>query len=473
MKYKYLVLFCFIIILSVSAVSAADNTTENIQLNDATGDLTDLQTLNQNESITTSENVYEIDESNYDQFFDSDSGRITGNISNGDEIRLGNLTDKKFTIDKTITIMPISSDDCLINSMINLIQGSDKSIVKGIKIINNENTTFINAMEIYKANNIKISDSLFNSTNPIKISLLVNESNNVSIADSTFINSGSGLEYIYNIYSTPDENVSITNCTFEGGNKYNNIISEDLRKIERNASKFEAKFMFAIYPLINETVKFKINDIEYERTTDEEGIARIAINLAAGNYTIQSINPNSGEVKNNTITVLPRIVENNDLEKFYRNESQYWIKVLDDEGNPAKANEIVTFNINGVFYNRTTNASGYVKLNINLQPRDYVITAEYKGCRVSNKIKVKPILFADDLTKKYGTPNQFEAKLLDGQGNPLANTNVTFNINGVFYSRATDINGTAKLNINLMAGEYIITSSYNGVNVANKVTVTA
>lgn len=220
MKYKYLVLFCFIIILSVSAVSAADNTTENIQLNDATGDLTDLQTLNQNESITTSENVYEIDESNYDQFFDSDSGRITGNISNGDEIRLGNLTDKKFTIDKTITIMPISSDDCLINSMINLIQGSDKSIVKGIKIINNENTTFINAMEIYKANNIKISDSLFNSTNPIKISLLVNESNNVSIADSTFINSGSGLEYIYNIYSTPDENVSITNCTFEGGNKY-------------------------------------------------------------------------------------------------------------------------------------------------------------------------------------------------------------------------------------------------------------
>ena len=231
--------------------------------------------------------------------------------------------------------------------------------------------------------------------------------------------------------------------------------------------------MFAIYPLINETVKFKINDIEYERTTDEEGIARIAINLAAGNYTIQSINPNSGEVKNNTITVLPRIVENNDLEKFYRNESQYWIKVLDDEGNPAKANEIVTFNINGVFYNRTTNASGYVKLNINLQPRDYVITAEYKGCRVSNKIKVKPILFADDLTKKYGTPNQFEAKLLDGQGNPLANTNVTFNINGVFYSRATDINGTAKLNINLMAGEYIITSSYNGVNVANKVTVTA
>lgn len=149
------------------------------------------------------------------------------------------------------------------------------------------------------------------------------------------------------------------------------------------------------------------------------------------------------------------------------------MKVLDDNGNPAKANETVTFNINGVFYNRTTNASGYVKLNINLQQGDYIITAEYKGCYVSNNIKVKSILSADDLTKKYGTPDQFKAKLVDGEGNPLANTNVTFNINGIFYNRTTDSEGIAKLNIRLMPGEYIITSTYNECNIANKITVTA
>ena len=459
MTYKKILILLLLLTVTISAVSA-DETVDSVQSDN-------------NEDNVLNSQTYEIDETNYDTYFNSDTGKINedANITNGDTLKIGNLTDKKVTIDKNLTLIPMTSNDELINSMISLIQGSDGTVVNGLKIINNENTTFINAMEIYKTNNIKVSDSLFNSTNPIKISLLVNESNNVSIADSTFIKSGS--EYMPHIYSTPDENVSIINCTFKGLNRDNSIISEDLRKIEKNGSKFEAKFMFAIYPLINETVKFKINDIEYERTTDEEGIARIAINLAAGNYTIQSINPNTGEVKNNTITVLPRIVENNDLEKFYRNESQYWIKVLDDEGNPAKANEIVTFNINGVFYNRTTNASGYVKLNINLQPGDYVITAEYKGCKVSNNITVKPVLSADNLTKKYGTPDQFEAKLLDGQGNPLANTNVTFNINGVLYNRATDINGTAKLNINLMAGEYIITSSYNGTNVANKVTVTA
>ena len=55
---------------------------------------------------------------------------------------------------------------------------------------------------------------------------------------------------------------------------------------------------------------------------------------------------------------------------------------------------------------------------------------------------------------------------------PLANETVTFNINGVLYNRITDINGIAKLNINLQKGEYIITSNYNSLNIANTVTVT-
>ena len=79
---------------------------------------------------------------------------------------------------------------------------------------------------------------------------------------------------------------------------------------------------------------------------------------------------------NNIITVLPRFNETNDLTKYYRNASQYVIKLIGDDGKAAKANEIVTFNINGVFYNRTTDATGHVKLNINLQPAKYIITAE-------------------------------------------------------------------------------------------------
>ena len=48
---------------------------------------------------------------------------------------------------------------------------------------------------------------------------------------------------------------------------------------------------------------------------------------------------------------------------------------------------------------------------------------------------------------------------------------VTFNVNGVFYHKTTDENGVAKLNINLMKGQYIITSYWNDYQVGNKVII--
>ena len=76
-----------------------------------------------------------------------------------------------------------------------------------------------------------------------------------------------------------------------------------------------------------------------------------------------------------------------------------------------------------------------------------------------------------DINPNRITKDQFVATLVDGQGKPYPKQTVTFNINGVFYNRETESSGQAKLNIRLMAGEYIITSSYNGCNIANKITI--
>ncbi len=84
-----------------------------------------------------------------------------------------------------------------------------------------------------------------------------------------------------------------------------------------------------------------------------------------------------------------------------------------------------------------------------------------------------PVLKAEDITMKYLDGTQFKANLVDGQGKPYADQNITFNVNGILYDRLTDSNGQAKLNIRLQPGEYIITSSFNGGNIANKITVTA
>lgn len=52
-----------------------------------------------------------------------------------------------------------------------------------------------------------------------------------------------------------------------------------------------------------------------------------------------------------------------------------------------------------------------------------------------------------------------------------AGKSVTFNINGVLYTRTTDSNGIARLNINLQVGTYVITSTYKGQNIANNIVI--
>ena len=246
-------------------------------------------------------------------------------------------------------------------------------------------------------------------------------------------------------------------------------------KVYRNATQYYATFRDSEGNYLKEgtMVKFNINGVFYERKiSGDKGMAKLNLNLGQGNYLLTAMNPVTGENGANNITIISRIIENHDITKYFRNGTQYTVKILGDDGKPVGAGETVTFNINGVMYTRTTNASGIVKLNINLNPGTYIITCEYAGCKVSNTIKVLPILTANDLVKKYGTNNQFVAKLVDGQGNSYSGQSVSFNINGVFYNRVTDNLGQARLNINLLPGQYIITSSYNAANISNKVTIT-
>ena len=247
----------------------------------------------------------------------------------------------------------------------------------------------------------------------------------------------------------------------------------DVVKVFKNDTQYYATFRDSEGNYLAEgtEVQFNINGVLYTRTVKENGLAKLNINLAQGSYIITAINNVTGEKAANNITVISRIADNKDLVKYYRNASQYVVTLLGNDGKAVGAGEVVTFNINGVFYNRTTNASGQAKLNINLQSGNYIITAEYKGCKVSNNIEVKPVLSAQDLKMSYRDGSRFEAKLVDGKGNPFKGESISFNINGVFYSRVTDGDGIARLNINLMRGEYIITSSYNGSNIANTIMI--
>ena len=252
------------------------------------------------------------------------------------------------------------------------------------------------------------------------------------------------------------------------------IESKDITKMFRNATQYEATFVDTEGKILKNTdVSFNINGVFYTRKTNENGTAKLNINLEPGEYVITATNPKTSEQASNNITVLSTIADNNNVIKYYKNATQYTVKLLDSQGNAVGAGVKVTFNINGVFYNRTTNASGIAKLNINLEPGKYVITADYNGCRVSNDITVLSTLKTKDMSMKYKDGSKFEATVLDGQGKPYPGQNVTFNINGVKYTRLSDSNGVSRLNINLMPGTYIITSTYNKLNVSNKITISS
>ena len=248
----------------------------------------------------------------------------------------------------------------------------------------------------------------------------------------------------------------------------------DVFKVYKNGTQYFATFRDSQgnYLPDGTVVTFNINGVMYERKISGNfGLARLNINLIEGKYIITAINPVTGEKAANNVTVFSRIIENRDITKYYRNATQYTAKIIGDDGKAVGAGVEVTFNINGVFYTRTTDASGVVKLNLNLGPGDYIITAEYAGCKVSNKVKVLPTLSARDISMRYRDGTKFVASVLDGQGKPYAGQTVQFNVNGVFYNRVSDANGQAILNINLPVGKYIITSSYNGINVANTITI--
>lgn len=395
MKYKYIIFFCIIMILSVSAVSAADNTTEDVQLNDATGDLTDLQTL------------IDEDTSNY--------VNLTSNY-------VGDFNNKTVVINKNITIDGNGyTVDYLSNKPLFDIQASN-----------------------------------------ITIENLIIKRHNTALGQKTVFTG-----------DITESNPIVENTTFLFDNELPTIFANNLTKNYKNSTQFYATIVDANnQTLANTTVTFYVNGVYYNRTTDSNGRAKLNINLNPGKYIITSTNTVTNETRQNIIEVRfgNSIIAYN-LYKFCKDDSRpFHATALDYDGNPL-ANVTVTFYVNGVYYNRTTEFMGHATLNINLLPGEYNITSTntVTGQSTSNLIRViSPFVEANDLVKKYNTDAQFKVQLVLNWGRGQT---VSFYINGVSYNRTANDYCVAALNINLMPGQYIIASTILNYTIYNTVTV--
>ena len=256
------------------------------------------------------------------------------------------------------------------------------------------------------------------------------------------------------------------------------LIMDDVVKYFGGSQKLIAKLVDGFgNPIANATVYFTINGGVYARITDENGTASIAIRLLPGEYKASALFNGTDDYDMaavNASVLVKNTILGNDTTLYFRNGTQYVAKFLDGNGK-ALANTDVKFNINGVFYTRVTDENGIARLNIRLDPASYIITAynPVTGEQKANNITVLPRIIAKDLSMKYLDGSTFNAALVDGQGKAISGVNITFNINGVFYHRTTDVNGVASLNIRLISGVYIITSMYDECWASNKIIISA
>lgn len=335
--------------------------------------------------------------------------------------------------------------------------------ISDIVMIYKDGTRMVAVLTDYKSNPIANATVYFTINGVTYV-----RTTDVNGSASIGLNLGSGVygaSVYYNgsdMYDKVSKNITVTiNPT---------VLADDLVKMYKNATKFSAKFTDSTgKALVNSDVRFNINGVFYTRTTDANGVASLAINLRPGDYILTAYNPVNGEQKGVNITVKSLIVQN-DLTKYYLNASRFQATIYNKDGSLA-VNKNVTFNINGVFYIRTTDSNGVVSLAINLRPGDYIITTIFDGLDIGNKVTVLPTLVTKDLNMKYMDGSNFTAQTLDSQGKALANQTVSFNVNGVFYHRITNEDGIASLRIRLMSGEYIITSYWNNFQTGNTIKI--
>ncbi|WP_458453064.1 Ig-like domain repeat protein, partial [Methanobrevibacter sp.] len=101
--------------------------------------------------------------------------------------------------------------------------------------------------------------------------------------------------------------------------------------------------------------------------------------------------------------------------------------------------------------------------------------SKYDSKTVTKTIYVTTSINAQDkLTRGWGSPYDFEAEFLDGQGHVLVNTEVQFEVNGKTYTAKTDEKGIARLTASKLAvGTYDVTciNPATGQKVTKQVTI--
>lgn len=240
-------------------------------------------------------------------------------------------------------------------------------------------------------------------------------------------------------------------------------------------------------PLANKTVTFSLNDAESNQTTDENGIARLKIDVSPGKYTIRYKFAEDGYQAcqgSSNILVLSSSDSKIKASAYtaYVGVTNKFSLVLTAGDVPLEGRQVV-FKIKGKTYKVKTDSNGKASLKIKLAKGKYTLSYSYAG-----EDKIKSTSGSVKITVKKGMPTKiakynpvtythkkagyFKIKLTNSRGTPLKSKKVTFKLNGKTYTRKTNANGIATLKIKLKLGTYKVKVSFKKTPTYNKATKT-
>ena len=270
-------------------------------------------------------------------------------------------------------------------------------------------------------------------------------------------------------------------------------------------------------------IKIGFNGVIYNRTTLSDGSARLQINLANEDlytfaicflgdddyqaaFEVAKIDVNKKYPKPNlanktTDATNASATQHESRLKTYINYSNmdtksvlkvegrageyFVVKLLDNNKKPL-ADVPIKIGFNGVIYNRTTNATGQARLQINLlKPTLYTFAIAYLGdskyqaafevAKITVKAQTPKLTTSSKTFKASAKTKSLSATLVSARGAAISGQKVSFTVNGKTYTGKTNSKGVATVNISLnKKGTYACTVKFAGMTGASaKTTKTA
>lgn len=253
------------------------------------------------------------------------------------------------------------------------------------------------------------------------------------------------------------------------------LSAPDVKMHYKDGNKFMVTLKYKKKVISNAKIQININGQSFTKTTDKTGKASINLNYKSGTYTVLSIcNGNSefeGTTAKSTVTIKSTI-KCSDYSKYYKNTGKYSSTFYDKKGKLLK-NTAIKFKLNGKVTSVKTNNKGVATLAINLKPGKYsiVVTNPKTTESLTKTVTIKSLIVTNDLTFNETQKAKFNVKILNSNGKASPNKKVTLKVNGKTYTKTTNKNGIATLDLSLSNGKYTITTQYSDLTVKNKITV--